>query len=42
LRELLDDPHALAAARAGARHARKELTWERAARAHLELYRELA
>ena len=42
LRELLDDPHALAAARAGARHAREELTWERAARAHLELYRELA
>ena len=42
LRELLDDPHALAAARAGARHAREELTWERAAQAHLELYRELA
>lgn len=42
LRELLDDADALAAARAGARRAREELTWERAAQAHLELYRELA
>jgi glycosyltransferase involved in cell wall biosynthesis len=41
-RELLDDPVALEAARAGARRAREELTWDRAAAAHLELYRELA
>ena len=41
-RELLDDPTALEAARAGARRAREELTWDRAAAAHLELYRELA
>jgi len=41
-RELLDDPAALEAARAGARLAREELTWDRAAAAHLELYRELA
>jgi glycosyltransferase involved in cell wall biosynthesis len=41
-RELLDDPAALEAARAGARRAREELTWDRAAAAHLELYRELA
>lgn len=42
LRELLDDDDALAAARAGALRAREELTWEASARAHLELYRELA
>jgi glycosyltransferase involved in cell wall biosynthesis len=41
-RELLDDPARLEAARAGARRAREELTWDRAAAAHLELYRELA
>ena len=41
LRELLDDPAALEAARAGARRAREELTWDRSAAAHLELYREL-
>jgi glycosyltransferase involved in cell wall biosynthesis len=41
VRELLDDPAALEAARAGARRARKELTWERAAAAHLDVYREL-
>jgi glycosyltransferase involved in cell wall biosynthesis len=41
VRELLDDPQALAEARAGARRAREELTWDAAARAHLELYREL-
>ncbi len=40
-RELLDDPGALEAAREGARRARAELTWDRAAAAHLELYREL-
>ena len=42
VRELLDDPDALEAARAGARRARDELTWDAAARAHLELYREIA
>jgi glycosyltransferase involved in cell wall biosynthesis len=41
VRELLEDPQALAEARAGARRARDELTWDAAARAHLELYREL-
>jgi glycosyltransferase involved in cell wall biosynthesis len=40
-RELLDDPGALARARAGTRLARDELTWERAAAAHLDVYREL-
>ena len=38
---LLGDASALAAARAGAERARAELTWEAAAQAHLELYREL-
>jgi len=41
IRELLDDPAALDEARAGARRARAELTWDAAARAHLELYEEL-
>jgi glycosyltransferase involved in cell wall biosynthesis len=41
LRELLDDDAALAAARAGALRAREELTWDAAAAAHLDLYREL-
>ena len=41
LRELLDDPDALAEARAGARRAREQLTWDAAAAAHLALYREL-
>jgi glycosyltransferase involved in cell wall biosynthesis len=41
LRELLGDPEALARARAGAARARDELTWDAAAAAHLELYREL-
>jgi glycosyltransferase involved in cell wall biosynthesis len=40
-RELLDDESALAQARVGAKRARAELTWDAAARAHLELYREL-
>ena len=40
-RELLDDPEALARARQGADRARRELTWDGAAQAHLELYREL-
>jgi glycosyltransferase involved in cell wall biosynthesis len=41
VRELLDDGTALAAARAGADRARRELTWEAAAAQHLALYREL-
>jgi glycogen(starch) synthase len=41
LRELLDDPHALADARRGAMRAREELTWDAAAQAHLALYGEL-
>ena len=41
LRELLDDEAALADARAGALRARAELTWDAAAQAHLELYREV-
>jgi glycosyltransferase involved in cell wall biosynthesis len=39
--ELLHDPGALEAARAGALRARDELTWDAAAAAHLDLYREL-
>ena len=41
LRELLDDPAALAAARAGATRARDTLTWDAAAAAHMSLYEEL-
>lgn len=41
-RELLEDRGALEAARAGARRARATLTWDAAAAAHLDLYRELA
>jgi len=41
VRELLGDPGALEQAREGARRARAELTWDRAAAAHLDLYREL-
>jgi len=40
--ELLGDPAALAEAQAGARRARDELTWDAAARAHLDLYRDIA
>jgi glycosyltransferase involved in cell wall biosynthesis len=40
--ELLGDAAALESAREGARQARAELTWDRAAAAHLELYREIA
>ena len=40
--ELLSDPDALEQARAGARRAREELTWDAAARAHLALYEEIA
>jgi glycosyltransferase involved in cell wall biosynthesis len=42
VRELLGDSEALAAARAGAERARRELTWDASAARHLELYRELA
>ena len=42
LRQLLDDEDALEAARAGARRARDELTWDAAAAAHLALYEEIA
>ena len=42
VRTLLEDGDALARARAGAERARGELTWESAARRHLELYRALA
>ena len=41
VQELLGDPAALEEARAGARRARAELTWDAAARAHLALYEEL-
>ena len=39
--DLLGDPGALAAARAGAERARAGLTWDASAAAHLALYREL-
>lgn len=42
VRELLSDSDALEAARAGARRAREELTWDASAAAHLELYEEIA
>jgi glycosyltransferase involved in cell wall biosynthesis len=41
IRELLHDSGALEAARAGALRARAELTWDAAAAAHVDLYREL-
>ncbi|MEP6910303.1 MAG: glycosyltransferase family 4 protein [Actinomycetota bacterium] len=41
VRELLEDPAALEKAREGAVRARNELTWDAAARAHLDVYREL-
>jgi glycosyltransferase involved in cell wall biosynthesis len=41
IRELTTDAGALAEARAGAERARATLTWDAAAAAHLELYREL-
>ncbi len=40
--ELLGDAASLEQARAGARHARDELTWDASAAAHLDLYRSLA
>jgi glycosyltransferase involved in cell wall biosynthesis len=39
---LLSDREALERARAGARRARESLTWDASARAHLDLYEELA
>jgi glycosyltransferase involved in cell wall biosynthesis len=41
IRELLSDREALERARAGAQRAREALTWDAAAAAHLEVYREL-
>jgi glycosyltransferase involved in cell wall biosynthesis len=41
LDELLSDADALEQARAGARRARAELTWDASARAHLALYEEI-
>ena len=41
VQELIGDAEALAAARAGARRAREELTWDAAARSHVALYEEL-
>jgi glycosyltransferase involved in cell wall biosynthesis len=40
--ELLSDPAALEEARAGARRAREELTWDASAEAHLAVYEEIA
>jgi len=40
-RKLLDDPAALARARAGALAAREALTWDAAAASHLEIYESL-
>jgi len=42
VQELLSDPDALERARAGARRARDELTWDAAAEAHLRIYEEIA
>jgi len=42
VQELLSDSTALESARAGARRARDELTWDAAARAHLGVYEEIA
>ena len=42
VQELLSDSIALESARAGARRARDELTWDAAARAHLGVYEEIA
>ena len=41
VRELLSDPDELEQARAGARQARAELTWDAAAQAHLAVYEEI-
>jgi glycosyltransferase involved in cell wall biosynthesis len=42
VRELLSDRGALETARAGAQRARETLTWDASARAHLDLYEEIA
>ena len=42
VRELLSDPQQLEQARAGAQHAREELTWDASAAAHLAMYEEIA
>ena len=42
VRTLLSDGEALERARAGARRARESLTWDASARAHIELYEEIA
>jgi glycosyltransferase involved in cell wall biosynthesis len=42
VRELLSDRSALETARAGAQRARETLTWDASARAHLDLYEEIA
>src|SRR2546430_4317296 len=42
VRELLSDRDALERAREGARRARETLTWDASARAHLDLYEEIA
>jgi D-inositol-3-phosphate glycosyltransferase len=42
VRELLSDPEQLEQARAGARSARAELTWDAAAAAHIAVYEEIA
>lgn len=42
IQELLGDRDALEEARAGARRARDELTWDAAAKTHLSVYREIA
>jgi glycosyltransferase involved in cell wall biosynthesis len=42
VRTLLSDGEALERARAGARRARESLTWDASARAHVDLYEELA
>jgi glycosyltransferase involved in cell wall biosynthesis len=41
LARVLGDEDTLAAARRGAERARDELSWDRSAAEHLELYREL-
>ncbi|HUZ14822.1 MAG TPA: glycosyltransferase family 4 protein [Gaiellaceae bacterium] len=41
VRELLSDAEQLEQARAGAQHAREELTWDAAAAAHLAVYEEI-
>jgi glycosyltransferase involved in cell wall biosynthesis len=42
VRTLLSDSDALERARGGARRARESLTWDASARAHIDLYKEIA